>query len=284
MYPAGAMLKDVTGNYWVRRAKAAITHHRFITVDDQENYYMQKYLLNIPITPKDDVIVHPPLSWIQVAVNVNLVDQHHDVKANLLDAVKRGFNIENLKTLVQMYLEHQFLEEEEADAFLSTLPTSIEDDNLLPSQNKSLDEYLKKFTDSQSRAFKWIKNNVELNHSQILVAIIGPARCGKSYLMGAIVTYLRKCRLVVTKLAPSGVAASVIKGTTIHNFLKLDITGKSSLENGTVDSSILKKTDVIIIDEFTMIDLQIFLTIEHLCSNQRWLIQTMGWSAHYIIW
>ena len=42
--------------------------NRFIIVDHQEIYYMQKYLLNISITPKDDVIVHPPLSWIQVAM------------------------------------------------------------------------------------------------------------------------------------------------------------------------------------------------------------------------
>ena len=34
MYPPGTMLKDVTGNYWVCRARAAITHHRFITLDD----------------------------------------------------------------------------------------------------------------------------------------------------------------------------------------------------------------------------------------------------------
>ena len=84
---------------------------------------MQKYLLNIPITPDHDVIIHPPLSWIEVAMKANLVDQHHDVKANLLDAVKRGFKIENIQSLVQMYLEHEFLDEQEADAFLSTLPT-----------------------------------------------------------------------------------------------------------------------------------------------------------------
>ena len=74
MFPAGTMLKDNAGNYWVRRARAAVTRHRFITVDDQENYYMQKYLLNIPVTPSDDIVIHPPLSWIQAAVNANIVD------------------------------------------------------------------------------------------------------------------------------------------------------------------------------------------------------------------
>ena len=72
---------------------------------------------------------------------------------------------------------------------------------------------------------------------------------------------------MVTKLAPSGVAASLIKGTTIHNFFKLDITGKSSQENGTIDAQILKKTDVIIIDEFAMVDARLFITIEQLCKR-----------------
>ena len=85
--------------------------------------------------------------------------------------------------------------------------------------------------------------------------------------MGAIITYLKTCNLVVTKLAPSGVAASLIKGTTIHNFFKLDITGKSSLENGTIDAQILKKTDVLIIDEFAMVDARLFITIEQLCKK-----------------
>ena len=55
-YPAETMLKDTNGNFWVRRARAAITRHRFIMVDDQENYYMQKYLLSIPVSPNDDVV------------------------------------------------------------------------------------------------------------------------------------------------------------------------------------------------------------------------------------
>ena len=93
MYPAGTMLKDINGNFWIQRAKAAITRHRFITMDDQENYYTQKYLFNVPLPPTDDVIINPPLSWIQVAMNANLVNQHDDVKASLFDAVKRGFNV-----------------------------------------------------------------------------------------------------------------------------------------------------------------------------------------------
>jgi len=61
---------------------------------------MQKYLLELPITPNDDV-TNPPSSWIQFAMKANLVDQHHDVRASLLDAVKCGFNVENIQSLVK---------------------------------------------------------------------------------------------------------------------------------------------------------------------------------------
>ena len=39
------------------------------------------------------------------------------------------------------------------------------------------------------------------------------------------------------------------------------------LHNGTVDATILRKTDVLIFDEFSMIDCKIFITIEHFCRR-----------------
>ena len=50
-YPPGSMLVDSNGTYWVRRANAAVTRHRFITIDDQETYYEQKYLPLLQMTP-----------------------------------------------------------------------------------------------------------------------------------------------------------------------------------------------------------------------------------------
>ena len=95
-HPPGSMLVDTAGKYWVRRATAAVTRHQFITVEDQETYYEQKYLLTIPLTPTDNVITNPPLSWVKAAMTAGLVDEHHDAKANLMDAVKRGFSLENI--------------------------------------------------------------------------------------------------------------------------------------------------------------------------------------------
>ena len=137
---------------------------------------------------------------------------------------------------------------------------------MLPPHHVRLEEYTSKFTPSQQRTFDWIRNAIQ-DSGQVLAAIVGAAGCGKSFVMGAIVAHLKQCNLVVTKLAPSGVAASLIKGTTIHKFFKMDITGKSSLENGTVDASVVKKTQVLIIDEFSMVDCTVFITIEQLCRR-----------------
>ena len=226
-YPAGTMLEDISGYFWVRRAQAAITRHRFIT-DDQENYYMQKYLLSISVSPNDDIVAHPPSSWIKVAMSANLVDQHHDVRANLMDAVKRGFNFENIRSLVKMYLENEFLDEEEADAFLSTLPVGTDSKGELGRLQTNCLVMVKGMIYYCLLKLNHLINILVLSNemqlTQILAAIIGAAGCGKSYVMGAIVTYLKTYDLIVTKLAPSGVAASLIKGTTIHIFFKLDIT------------------------------------------------------------
>ena len=82
------------------------------------------------------------------------------------------------------------------------------------------------------------------------VAIIGPAGTGKSYLLQALIKQMRSQSLVVCKLAPSGVAAHLIGGTTIHNFFCLDLEYNSSLENGTFQTTRLRKKDVIVMMNF----------------------------------
>ena len=83
---------------------------------------------------------------------------------------------------------------------------------------------------------------------------MGPAGTGKSYLLKGLIELAKSKGLVVTKVAPSGVAAHLIGGTTLHNFFSLDIECNSNLENGTVQVTKLRKTDVIVTDEFSMLD------------------------------
>ena len=115
--------------------------------------------------------------------------------------------------------------------------------SLLPSRPTfSVEEYRQSFTSSQHRAFDWLSTAVDAA-KQIQAAIIGPAGTGKSYLLNAVIQMMRAKGLVVAKLAPSGVAAHLIGGTTIHNFFSLDIECNTKLENGTAEVSRLRKTE-----------------------------------------
>ena len=59
-FKPGTVLADKEGNFWIRRARMVITRHRFISSvgDDQEQYY-QKYLLQVPLTDEDEVVLDP---------------------------------------------------------------------------------------------------------------------------------------------------------------------------------------------------------------------------------
>ena len=96
--------------------------------------------------------------------------------------------------------------------------------------NESLDNLISTFTPSQKRAFEWVQGQLELG-KQLQVAIVGPAGTGKSYLLRGLIQLYKSKLLVVSKLAPSGVAAHLIGG---NNLFLLDLDCKSSLENGTV--------------------------------------------------
>ena len=72
---------------------------------------------------------------------------------------------------------------------------------------------------------------------------------------------------MVAKLAPSGVAAHLIEGVTIHRFFNLDIELKCNLQHGTAQTTTLRKTDVMVVDEFSMLDATLFRTMKGLCRR-----------------
>ena len=157
----------------------------------------------------------------------------------------------------QLYIEHGFLSEDEADLFLSEIPVlgeteepectvsdqmldtdSSDPGNLVPCcSHVSLDTLVQTFTESQLRAFE--------SNKQLLAAIVGPAGTGKSYLLKGLIELAKSNKLIV---APSGGAANLIGGTTVHNFFGLDIEYNSSLEEGTVQVAKVRKTNVLVID------------------------------------
>ena len=158
-----------------------------------------------------------------------------------LDAIiSRGFRTDVLRSLAQLYIDHGFLSEEEADTFLLIYQslvkkmTTVSDQMFRDPQsemgnlihfttNLDLNNMVETFTHAVStRAYKWIENEFNEN-KQVFAAIIGPAGTGKSYLLTGLIELAKSKGLVVSKLAPSGVAAHLIGGTTIHNFFSLDV-------------------------------------------------------------
>ena len=120
---------------------------------------------------------------------------------------------------------------------------------------------------------------------------MGPAGTGKSYLLKGLIELARSKGLVVTKVAPSGVAAHLIGGTTLHKFLSLDIECQSTLENDTVEVTKLRKTDVIVIDEFSMLDYYLFHVTESLPNMVHLgypgvvgILLCLGILPNYLLW
>ena len=173
-YKPGTLLDDADGHYWSRRAKMVCTRHRFISSvgDDQEKYYEQKYLLTVPITPQSQVVLDSPQSWVEFCAREGMCDEDVDAMSCLQSAIARGFHTDALRQLAQVYVEHGFLSDDEADIFLSEIPVlgereepeSTVSDHVLDSESTDLgnlvpgrapeapiEELLQTYTESQLR-------------------------------------------------------------------------------------------------------------------------------------
>jgi hypothetical protein len=101
------------------------------------------------------------------------------------------------------------------------------------------------------------------------VFMTGSAGTGKTYLLRQYIQYLKERRIHPTVVAPTGIAASHLKGQTIHSFFALGIRD-TVVDNGYVDflleKSYLKsrfsKLKVLIIDEVSMVSPEIFSSMD----------------------
>ncbi len=116
--------------YWVRRATMAVTRHRFISPvgDDQEKYYEQKYLLTVCLTDEHEIVHNPPQSWLELCAREGLYDSHADALSSLHCASSKGFSNDSLHALARVYVEHNLINEDTADSFLSGIPVIGEND------------------------------------------------------------------------------------------------------------------------------------------------------------
>ncbi|HIP51995.1 MAG TPA: helicase [Campylobacterales bacterium] len=101
------------------------------------------------------------------------------------------------------------------------------------------------------------------------VFMTGSAGTGKTYLLRQYIQYLKERAIHPTVVAPTGIAASHLKGQTIHSFFALGIRD-TVVDNGYVafllEKSYLKsrfsKLKVLIIDEVSMVSPEIFSSMD----------------------
>ena len=101
------------------------------------------------------------------------------------------------------------------------------------------------------------------------IFMTGSAGTGKTYLLKQFITYLQERKIYPTVVAPTGIAASHLKGQTIHSFFALGIRD-TVVDNGYVqfllEKSYLKsrfsKLKILIIDEISMVSPEIFESMD----------------------
>ncbi len=150
----------------------------------------------------------------------------------------------------------------------SSLQTGIEFDNT----NISLHQSKKKGNSQKivlSKEQKIIFEKMENGHDNMMIT--GKAGSGKTELLKYFIANTEKHQIV---LAPTGVAAINISGQTIHGFFHLEF-GIQPLENikkrkiSCNLKDILMKTDVIIIDEISMVSPNVIDAIDIICKKAR---------------
>lgn len=283
---------DLKGRKWKKRRTEAVARWKFFMPngDKQEEYYMQKLVLNVPLRKDTPLISKENKSetYMEECAIRQLLSEGDDALNALHDARERGFSIGKLRQMAQSLKDMQWIGQDEFNLFLEEVETVhnansedqtevLDDDedndnadlaNLAMKSNRfDLDEFQATLSHSQLKAYEYITNSLS-SGKQVLTAIIGEAGTGKSYLLKGIVEHaVTVLHLSARKLATTGVAAHLIGGETLHHFFQMDIHCKSRLEIGTFEYELISNADVIVVDEFSLLEMRPFLTIDKILRD-----------------
>lgn len=124
--------------------------------------------------------------------------------------------------------------------------------------------------ESQKKAFDHIKDNPDSNIKNVFIQ--GQAGTGKSTLIKLIKDELKKQKRQFAVVSPTGIAAELVGGTTIHSLFKLG--GHDYFPLNIVDTykqyqEIVKHIHTLIIDEVSMLRADVFDTIDNLCKKAK---------------
>ena len=125
-------------------------------------------------------------------------------------------------------------------------------------------------TIESSKVLKSI-NDIKNKKEQKLIYTFGAAGTGKSTL----VERIRGLDINTAILAPTGIAALNIGGQTIHSFFQFDFSPSPKIKKK-LDSSLIEKLDLLIIDEVSMVNASIMDSIDKALRKTRRNNQPFG--------
>ncbi len=114
------------------------------------------------------------------------------------------------------------------------------------------------------------------------VFITGSAGTGKTYLLNRFIRYLKSKDIYPSIVAPTGISASHLKGSTIHSFFYLGV--RETIDEGYInfllDKRYLQKRfenlQVLIIDEVSMVSPEIFSAMDLILQSFKGSVEPFG--------
>ncbi|CAG2113098.1 unnamed protein product, partial [Medioppia subpectinata] len=214
----------------------------------------------------------------------NLWD-HDSALDFLANAATMTFSKEKLMKIAGEMMNNNYITALDLEQFVGTLEIrdphlrdftdehEIEDDNKdievnYPVQqivHKPLQYYVDSFNKEQGQIFDTIRESFT-ERKQMCACIVGPAGTGKSHLLQGLCALIKELDIGAFQiLAPTGSAAHLVKGQTIHSYFKIDLKNNSHLKINTIEGQMLQMCKVLFIDEMSMITSVVFEELEKTC-------------------
>ena len=262
------IFQDQLGNYVFERTKPIIVRHRFLKTTDGELYFYQLLLKNIPVRSEEELKGgYSTYRDHFTSMYPHVVEQiQHDTQ-NYTEQVRQIMNLRYAEILDQLLSNLE-----------NIIPPNIR--NILKNQLDSLKilppifpaDIIHQLPPDQYYIMSTLNYHLDKRNARkrLYFFVTGSAGTGKSYIAHLIVNLLKNKNSNYLLMAPTGVAAQNIDGSTIHSALRLTSTYAGFHTLAFYDNEFkekLKRIEVIIIDEISMVSAELLEFISNMFAT-----------------